>query len=382
MKLPLISDLRTFLSKERGFLYVTMGNITTTFLGASFWLILASLLNVSQYGEINYIIAISSILSTIASLGLNTTLTTYLAKGEQKLIHEATSIILVTSIAIATLTLTYSWIASLLTLALTFYGISLAIILGRKAYKEYAITSALARTLQILLSILLYLMLGLTGITLGYTIAFTVLSYRYYMSLPNFTLNFNHIKEKINFTLHSYGLNLINSLSTYLDKIIIGILYSYHELGLYHLAYQFLMFARIMPASLYSYLLPEEAYGQSKKQVKILGIAFSIALFVIIVILTPLIIKLTFPKYAQSTRIIQIMSLAIIPITIINISNATLYAKEKSKYTLIGGGLFITIQILLIPILYKMLGIIGLAITQVVARSIQATYTWSRLKYT
>jgi len=42
----------------------------------------------------------------------------------------------------------------------------------------------------------------------------------------------------------------------YIDKVIKGTLFGYYALGLYQLGFQFFMFIRTLPVSLYQYLLP------------------------------------------------------------------------------------------------------------------------------
>jgi hypothetical protein len=58
-------------SKNKGFIYVGIREIGLALIDTFFWFILASIINVREYCEINYYISLALILSTISLLGLN-----------------------------------------------------------------------------------------------------------------------------------------------------------------------------------------------------------------------------------------------------------------------------------------------------------------------
>ena len=104
-----ITGLKRLLKEDVGLIYTTLGGVGSTFLGAFFWFILASLVTVDNYGLANYYIAIASIFAGIATIGLNMTVTTYLAKGERKLLYEANSLTLVSGIVSALVLSVFHW---------------------------------------------------------------------------------------------------------------------------------------------------------------------------------------------------------------------------------------------------------------------------------
>lgn len=374
----IIEEIFNFIKKEKGLTYTTIGNIGSALLGAFFWFILASILKVNEYGEINYYISLASIPSAICLFGLNTTVTTYLAKGEKEIVYEANSITFISSLFLALFLIPFQLCLSLIIISMIFYGMTLAEILGRKLYNEYAFISLINKLIQIFLSILLYFKFGLIGILIGYFLGYFLLSYRYLKSLIKFTLKINNLKRKLNFIIHSYGLSLIGSFSNFLDKVIIGAVFGFYILGLYQLGYQFLMFLGIIPGSLYTYLLPEESSGEDKKEVKIVGLILSIIIAIIIFLFSPLIINVFFPNFIKSIQLVQIMSLSVIPATITSISNARLFGKEKSKHTLIGGVIYLLFLIIGILLLGRILNIIGLAFSIIFAQIAQAIYLWRK----
>ena len=373
-----IRTLLDFIKRERGFAYTTIGNLSSTILGALFWFILASILKVSEYGEVNYYIAFAVIPASIASLGLNTTVITYLAKGDEEVVREADSIILLSGLVVALALIPIQWTISIITVALVFYGMAIAEILGRKLYSEYAYTVILQRIIQIASSIILYFQIGIIGILIGYFLGPMLLSYRYLKNLRNITFNINSLRHKINFTLHSYGLNIIGSLSTYLDKIIIGSLFGFYALGLYQLGFQFLMLLAIIPGSLYTYLLPEESSGVNRVGIKMLGLISSVVLAILTLTLSPYIVQILFPNFTNAIELIQIMSIAIIPLTISSLANARLFGEERSKHAFIGGLIYIVTVIITLIIFGLYLKVIGLALAVVFAQSVRAIYLWSR----
>jgi amino acid permease len=64
-----IKEALDFIKKEKGLTYITIGNIGSALLGAFFWFILASILKVSEYGEVNYYLSLVSIPVAIGLAG-------------------------------------------------------------------------------------------------------------------------------------------------------------------------------------------------------------------------------------------------------------------------------------------------------------------------
>ena len=159
-----------------------------------------------------------------------------------------------------------------------------------------------------------------------------------------------------------------------MDKVIIGVLFGYYALGLYQLGFQFLMLLSIIPGSLYQYLLPEESSGKSKREIKLIGLTFSIALALTTFIISPYLIENLFPTFMDSIQIVRVMSLAVIPSTIVAMLNASLLGKERSKTVLTAGLVYLTSLITGLIIMGKIMGILGLALTLVITQVIQAIY--------
>jgi O-antigen/teichoic acid export membrane protein len=370
-----ITGLKRLLKEDFGLIYTTLGGVGSTFLGAFFWFILASLISVDNYGLANYYIAIASIFAGMATIGLNITVTTYLAKGERKLLYEANSLTLVSGIASALVLSIFQWASGLLAAAMIFFNMTTAEILGRKTYKEFAFVTIGQRVAQITLGLVLYFQIGVIGIVIGYFLGSFLFSYKYLVSIKNFSFNITNLREKRNFALHSYGYSLIGqTLTNYLDKVLIGALFGYFALGLYQLGFQFFMFLSLIPGSLQQYLLPEESSGNSKHEIKILGLMLSVVASLAIFALCPYLIANFFPTFTDAIPLVSLMSLSVIPSTIAAILTASFLGNGKSKQVFTAGVIYLASLITCLTIMGLTIGILGLAIAVITAKAIQATY--------
>lgn len=135
----------SLLRLESGFVYVSLGDFSSAVLGALFWLVLAWVLNVGQYGEVNYYIALASVPAALSLFGLNTTVIVYLAQGEEEILYEANSIVFVLSVSTAFLMAFFNPFSSLILLSTVFYSMSLAEALSRRLYWEHGFVCVLSR---------------------------------------------------------------------------------------------------------------------------------------------------------------------------------------------------------------------------------------------
>jgi O-antigen/teichoic acid export membrane protein len=372
--------LRGVVKSEMGLVYTTLGTTGSSFLGGLFWLVLASFLDVESYGLVNYFIALGSVFSAVALMGLDSTVITFLAKGERKIVFQANSLVLISGLGACLVLSVFQWESGLLSAAMVFFMMSLAEALGRKRYGEFAFLSIGQRVVQICLSLLLYFQIGIMGIVLGYFLGNFIFSFRYFRKLSNFGLKFDSIGEKRNFTLHNYGFNLIRNFTNYLDKIIIGPLFGYFVLGVYQLGFQFYLFLSIIPISLYYYLLPEESSGKDKSKIKIAGFGLAVVAAIFAFFTLPFFIETLFPSFADSVWVVRTMSLAVIPATVVAIVNASLLGRGRSKYVLVAGLIYLVSVIVGVLALGGAMGAMGLAMTLVLAQSIQASFLFTKRK--
>jgi O-antigen/teichoic acid export membrane protein len=371
--------LKKLFTEDYGLVFVSLGGLFSTVLGAFFWFIFATILNVDNYGLVNFYFAIATIFAGVGTLGLNVTITTFLAKGEKKLLYQANSLILLTATIAALILSTFHWISGLLSITIIFSAMSIAELFGKKLYMEYSFAAVGQRIAQIILGILFYFQFGLMGILAGYFLATLLFSYRYLLSLKHLTTKITALREKRNFILHNYGYELIGeTLSNNLDKVIIGTVFGYFTLGLYQLGFQFFMFLNIIPIILAQYLLPEESSGKQKNQIKIIGIITSICFSIVMFFFSPYLIERFFPSFLEAIPLIQTITLAVIPSTIVAITKTALLCKEKTKPVFISSIIYLISLVLCIITLGITLGITGLALAILTSKTIQATYLFTQ----
>jgi O-antigen/teichoic acid export membrane protein len=366
--------LLKFLKSNKGLVYIILGNIFGAILTGGFWLLLASLQSVEEYGETSYLISMASLASSFALLGLNTAITTFIPKGHTKIHVAANQVILISSIIAALIVAQRDWLLGLFVVGMTFWMMSIYEFLGRKSYKKYAIANIGARGCQLLLSIIFYYLIGIPGIIIGFTVSFFLFSHRYFLSIKYFTKDFSEISGQMKFALHSYSFNMSNALLMYFDKIIIPSIFGYAILGYYQLGFQFLMFLGMVPISFFQYLIPEESSGHKKTKLRIAGFGLSIGLAALLYFLSPTLINVFFPQYQNSLDAIRVISIGIIPMMIAYIINSKFLSEGNTRGVVIGAIIYQILQITLMILLGRLIEVTGIALSVVISLTGQALF--------
>ncbi|HKG41193.1 MAG TPA: hypothetical protein VKA98_03575 [Nitrososphaeraceae archaeon] len=370
-----------FLSSHKGLLYITLGNLLGATATGAFWLLLAFIQDADDYGKTNYDISMASLAASAALLGLNTTVTTYLAKGSSKVHVQSNQVILISGVIAAIIVASFDWILGFFVIGMVFWMMSTYELLGRKMYKQYAFVNIGARASQLFLSVLLYYLLGIMGIAIGFTISFLIFSQRYFISARQFSMDFSELKNKIKFSLNIYSFNMSNAFLLYFDKLVIAPLFGYAVLGYYQLGFQFLLFLGMIPISFYQYLIPEESSGLKKRRLRFLGLLVSIGLTAMLFLASPWILEHLFPHYTASLNSMRILSIGIIPMMIVWTLNSKFVNIGVTKYVLFGSAIYLILQISLIFYLGKTMNVIGLALAVVLALVAQASFLFVSDKY-
>jgi len=180
--------------------------------------------------------------------------------------------------------------------------------------------------------------------------------------------------------MNSYGLDLSRTLSLTFDKLIVFPLFGFDLLGNYQLAIQFLLVLVILPSSIYQYILPQEAGGSSRKKLKLATVLVSFVLAGIGVLLGPTILPILFPQFEEAKELIQITSLAVIPISINLMYTSKFFSVEKSRIVFSAEAIFLVLLISGILFLKSQFGIMGAAMALVIAASCQSIFLISLSK--
>ena len=373
--LEFLNQIKTLTGLNLGIGYVSLAHLGSAVIFALLWLTLASLLTVEEYGEINYLLAISLMGSIFSNFGLRITMLTYLPKGLTEIRNQINSLVLISSISIASLMLLFFQSISIfiLIIATIFFVMSTAECLANKKYKEYVILLIGAQSTQVVLILIFYYIGGVEFALIGYAVGSIPFSYRYFSSLRFFKFRFNEIRSRYRFVIHSFSVLIARNVQWY-DKLLIAPLFGFFILGQYQIGIQFLLFVGVIPVILFQYLLPEKATGVSHTRLRYTGIIVTFVLVVILWFATPSIISNLFPKYVESIFITQIILIGAIPLTINALLEVKLLGLGESKYVFYGVLFYLGIQTISIFTLGLAYLTIGLAIGIVLALSSQASF--------
>lgn len=354
---------------------IGIANLVGTGLLSIFWLVLASLMDAEQYGEINYFIAIASVASTISFLGAKNTLMVFSAKN----IKVQSPILIVTTITSVISALILFALFS--NIAISIYVVGFVIFnhllyetLGKKLYPSFAKYFLIQRILLIGFALGLYFLIGPMGVVLGYALSFFPFIFKRYKKYQISKKEFSLLREKISFMRNNYGYSILSVLSVYIDKLIVALLFGYSFLGNYQLAFQILMLLTMIPGIAFSYILPQESSGSPHKKLWLITILIVFTSTILIITLAPSVLPVLMPKYDPAIELIQVMSIAAVPMAIGIRYRSKFLANEKSKVILIGKAIFLTSHITGIFSLGTEFGIQGVAISFVIASSLEASY--------
>lgn len=352
----------------KGLAGIGITDIVSSGISAIFWFYMASMLGVEHYGQISYFIAAATLTSTISLTGSTNMLTVYTAKNVkiESPIYFIT--IIIGSIAsIILFFILYNVGTSVYVIGGIIYGLANATILGKKLYKSYSKYIITQKLLMVALSIGLYYVMGSDGVLLGIASASFLYIIVIYKGFRESKLDFSLIKTRLGFMINSYMLNLSSAFSGSIDKLIIVPILGLGILGNYQLGIQFLAVLQILPSIVYKYILPQDASGNSNKNLKKATVIISIAFTIMGILLSPFVVPALFPKFTDTVQVIQIISLSLIPDTIITIYQSKYFGSERSRIVLIGSAIYITVQIITIVILGKIFGINGVAASLVLS---------------
>ena len=352
-----------------------IGNITSSGISGVFWFYLAALIGTEGYGELSYLLAIAGIASTLASIGSGYTTIVYTAKKIN--ILPATFIVTIIGSATAAFAIYLALDNPALSgyvLLYVVFNLGTATLMGLKQFKKYAALLILQKIIMIVLVISLYYIYENNGVILGYALSFLIFTPIIFREIKMNGIQFSVLKPRLGFMFNSYGTDLVKAFSGNTDKLIIGPLFGLSLLGNYHLGMQFLVIAAIIPNIIMQYTLPRDSSGENNDEIKKYIVIFSTLIALIGIFVGPTIIDLLFPEYSGRTEIIQIMILAIIPKTISLTLMSKFLGMEKSKLVIIGAIIFLLVQIPTIILFGEIAGIIGIAISLVLAETIQAIF--------
>jgi len=364
--------LSSKIGKIRDLSSIGIADVVGAAITALFWFYLATLIEPDTYGEIHYLLSIASIASTIALLGATQSLLVYSAKGVK--IHATLyllNLIIGTISAIIVAFVVADFSVGLIVIGYMVFSLAYSDVLGKKYFKTYTKYILIQRVLMITLSIGFFFLFGKDAIILGMAISFFIGILRIIHGFRETKIDFQLFRKKFRFISFNYANSITGVLWGSLDKIIIVPMFGFASLGNYSLGMQFFALLLILPAIVGKYLIPQESSGQENKKLKKIIILVSVGISLLGAFFGPEVVSLAFPKFLEAGSVIRIISLGIIPTTILMTYRSKFLAHEKGKYILVSGIIRTGTMISSIIILGTIYGIEGIA-AGVVLSSISA----------
>jgi len=361
------------MKKINNLFLMTIANTGGTGITAIFWFIIAALLVPSEYGEIQYFIAIAGLGYIISLIGTSEVITVYTAKK----IQLQSTLILISLIAgtisgVVILFLFSKVDVNFLILAFIINDIGLGYLLGKKFFSKYSKYLVTQKSLTLGLGLSFYFIFGVEGILFGLALSYIHFTIIIFNVLKSSKINFSLLKTHFGFVGNNYAISISSVAKNNLDKIIVVPIIGFEVLGNYALALQFYAVFMIFSKVVYQYTLPHDSVGQTTTKAKVIALILSVIITVLGITITPFIMPIIFPEYNEAIIAIQIISLAVIPSTVGLILTSKFLGNENSKIVLSGRIMFVITIITLIVILTPIYGIVGIASSFVIASIIQS----------
>ena len=354
---------------------IGIADVSAKGISAIFWFYVAAILGPTGYGEIAYLLSVAMIASTVALLGAGNTLIVYTAKNVK--IQSALYVLTLISGSITSIVVFFIFYdvgTSFLILGYVIFGLVTSELLGYKLYKNYSKYIITQRALMVVLSIGLFYIFGQEAILIGIALSFSPYIIGIIRGFKKTKINFNLIKERSNFLMNSYLHSVVATLNGSIDKLIIAPLVGFALLGNYSLGLQFLTLLQIIPMVVTKYIIPQDSTGIENRKLKKITILTSLGLAILGFTIGPFVISMIFPEFGEAEWVIRIVSLSIIPFTIVLMYQSKFLGQEKSSRLLFSSTIWVGTQISGIIILGSIYGINGIASAIVLGATASAIY--------
>ena len=373
-------NIRNRLFSYKGLALIGSADLIGGAISAIFWLIVASLLLVEEYGEISYFVAIAS-LGICCVVGSSDTLMVFSIKN-QKIIPTLLLLTLIFTVIASLIAFVILQRFEIIILIFSFivFQVSITLLLGKKLYAKYAKFLLAQKILQFAIGIGLYFLLGVNGVLVGIALANFVLIPIFYKELRNFKIDLSLLKPKKEFIINNHVIYVISVFRRDIDKIIVVPILGLTVLGNFALTLQFYAIMMIFSSIAFKYLLPKDVSGEKNTKLKIVLILFSIVITLSGFFFSPFFIENFFAKFSESIIPIQIASFSVISTTISMVLYSKILALEKSRFLMIANSVqlcVILIGTIFLGILY---GIIGVTIAFVLGNTVH-TITLAIINY-
>ena len=363
------------LTKLKGIASIGIADSVGIGITGLFWFFLATLIEPEEFGELQYFLSIASIAFILSMVGSQSTITVYAAKNV-KLISTLYVLSLIGSIisSVILLSIFYRLDVSIIIFGYLISELSISYLLGRKLFSNYPWYVLTQKILVVVLGLGFFYFFGVEYVIFGLALSYIHYVKIFFNGLKDSPLNFGLLKLRSEFIRNNYVYGLIVGIKPHVGKIIIVPLLGFSLLGEFALSLQIYAVLMMFSQISFKYLLPQDASGIQNKKLKKIIVIIAIIISILGITVLPFILPSVFPKYAELTSAITILSIGVIPSTLVMIFTSELLGIEKSKFVLIGESIaFVTIVIGIVT-LGSLMGIEGLAISFVLGFLFQSVY--------
>ena len=367
------TNIKKIIVSLKGLVIIGSADILGLAISAIFWLLLASLMSVKEYGEITYFIAIATLAQSCSIIGSSNTILVFSSKQPNAIPPLLVLSLLAASVSSLVLFLiTEQFELIFLVFSLLIFEISIHILLGKKIYNTYAKFFLAQKISQLILGISLYFILGFDGVLYGIILSSIPLLVIFSKEIQIRNLDFSILKSKKTFIINNYLVRIVTTFRRDIDKIIIPSLLGFTVLGNFALAIQFYSILMVISSISFKYLVPNDTAGIKNKKLKKSLILLSIIIAFFSFFLSPYIIENIFTKFSESIIPIQIISFSVIPGTIGLILSSKLLALEQTKFLMISSVIQLSFVLIGTIFLGLAFGIIGVTISFLVGSILYA----------
>ena len=263
---------------------------------------------------------------------------------------------------------------SLLIFAYIFTNLIIPQIIGKKEFNQYFKYTVFNKILIVASSLILFYLFGYLGIIIGLSMSVFLFGFKIFQTFRIVKINFKLIKTHSRFIFTNYIMNISETFSGSLDKIIIAPILGFAVLGGYQLGLQFFAILIIIPGIVYKITLPDDARGIPNQKLKLVTILISLGLGALSFVLIPIAIPYINSSYNDSILPIQIIAVAVIPGTVALMYLSKFIGTEKNKIILIGSGIQASTLITLIIVLGQNFESLGISIAFLISQSVTMFY--------
>ena len=366
------SNLKNKLFALKGLALIGSADIIGSAISAVFWLVIASLLLVEEYGEISYFIAIAS-LGICCMVGSPETLMVFSTK-HKKIVPTLLLLTLIFTVISSLIAFVIVQRFEIIFLIFSFvvFEATITLLVGRKLYTKYSKFLLTQKIIQFTIGIGLCSLLGVNGVLIGIALANFALIPIFYKELRKFKIDLSLLKPKKEFIINNHLIYVISVFRRDIDKIIIVPILGFTVLGNFALTLQFFAIMMILSSISYKYLLPKDVSGEKNAKLKKILILLSVLIALLGFFVSPFFIENFFTKFSESIIPIQIASFSVIPTTLSMILFSKILALEKSRFLIVANLVQLCVILIATIFLGILYGIIGVAIAFVLGNAIHA----------